>query len=348
MRREIHERGGVLLAALLMTGCAGAGAPPPASAVVAPAAWQGTGVGSGRRHGLARRDRGLVAAPRGRDPRLTRREGARRKPRREERAGEGAGGARPAASDGKGASPFRRRVRLGEQLEDDRRLRGRGDARALRRRHRRELGAGPLREDPERGQRRAGGPRGGRGRPRSGAGDARGGGGAELRRPPRAPGAPRRCEEQPRDAGGDARADLLARAGGPRVGPRRGAGPRERASRRAPLSRASRRVSPRRSTLSPSCSGFRPPRSTTSWPPRGRSPPSPRTLAVGIPADTLRQRPDVRAAERRLVAATARVGQARAALYPSLQALGLARRRGADARGADERGDGRPLPPRAA
>ena len=44
MRREIHERGGVLLAALLMTGCAGAGAPPPSSAVVVPAAWQGTGV----------------------------------------------------------------------------------------------------------------------------------------------------------------------------------------------------------------------------------------------------------------------------------------------------------------
>ncbi len=44
MRREIHERGGVLLAALLITGCAGAGTPTPASAVVVPAAWQGTGV----------------------------------------------------------------------------------------------------------------------------------------------------------------------------------------------------------------------------------------------------------------------------------------------------------------
>lgn len=46
MRREIHKRGGVLLAALLMTGCAGVGAPPPASTVVVPASWQGTGVGA--------------------------------------------------------------------------------------------------------------------------------------------------------------------------------------------------------------------------------------------------------------------------------------------------------------
>ena len=43
----------------------------------------------------------------------------------------------------------------------------------------------------------------------------------------------------------------------------------------------------------------------------------PEGLAVGIPADTLRQRPDVRAAERRLAAETARVGVAEAARYPS-------------------------------
>ncbi|MEJ7933621.1 efflux transporter outer membrane subunit [Sphingobium sp. AN558] len=41
-------------------------------------------------------------------------------------------------------------------------------------------------------------------------------------------------------------------------------------------------------------------------------------IAVGIPADTLRQRPDVRAAERALAAATARIGVAQAQLYPSL------------------------------
>lgn len=41
-------------------------------------------------------------------------------------------------------------------------------------------------------------------------------------------------------------------------------------------------------------------------------------IAVGIPADTLRQRPDVRSAERALAAATARIGVAQAQLYPSL------------------------------
>ena len=45
-------------------------------------------------------------------------------------------------------------------------------------------------------------------------------------------------------------------------------------------------------------------------------------LAVGIPADTLRQRPDVRSTERKLVAATARGDQARAALYPTLSLSG--------------------------
>ena len=39
-------------------------------------------------------------------------------------------------------------------------------------------------------------------------------------------------------------------------------------------------------------------------------------LAIGIPADTLRQRPDVRAAERQVVAALARVSQAEAARWP--------------------------------
>ncbi|MBJ7442959.1 MAG: efflux transporter outer membrane subunit [Sphingobium sp.] len=41
-------------------------------------------------------------------------------------------------------------------------------------------------------------------------------------------------------------------------------------------------------------------------------------IATGIPADTLRQRPDVRRAERNLAAATARIGVAQAQLYPSL------------------------------
>ncbi len=48
----------------------------------------------------------------------------------------------------------------------------------------------------------------------------------------------------------------------------------------------------------------------------------PAGIAVGIPADTLRQRPDVRAAERNLAAESARVGQAEAALYPSFAISG--------------------------
>jgi NodT family efflux transporter outer membrane factor (OMF) lipoprotein len=48
----------------------------------------------------------------------------------------------------------------------------------------------------------------------------------------------------------------------------------------------------------------------------------PAEVAVGIPADTLRQRPDVRAAERRLAAETARVGVAEAARYPGFNLSG--------------------------
>ena len=51
-------------------------------------------------------------------------------------------------------------------------------------------------------------------------------------------------------------------------------------------------------------------------------PSGPATVNVGIPADTLRQRPDVRAAERTLAAATAQIGVAKAALYPALAITG--------------------------
>src|SRR5690606_23694288 len=49
-------------------------------------------------------------------------------------------------------------------------------------------------------------------------------------------------------------------------------------------------------------------------------------LALSIPAETLRQRPDVRAAEQRISAALARVSQADAARYPGFRlggSLGL-------------------------
>jgi NodT family efflux transporter outer membrane factor (OMF) lipoprotein len=51
-------------------------------------------------------------------------------------------------------------------------------------------------------------------------------------------------------------------------------------------------------------------------------PVTPLSLAVGVPADVLRQRPDVRRAERQLAAQTARVGVATAAQYPNFSLLG--------------------------
>jgi NodT family efflux transporter outer membrane factor (OMF) lipoprotein len=51
-------------------------------------------------------------------------------------------------------------------------------------------------------------------------------------------------------------------------------------------------------------------------------PVGPEGVAVGIPADTLRQRPDVRGAERDLATATAQIGVAQAQLYPALTLTG--------------------------
>ncbi len=54
----------------------------------------------------------------------------------------------------------------------------------------------------------------------------------------------------------------------------------------------------------------------------GPIPVPPLKVAVGIPVEALRQRPDVRKAERNLAAATARIGVAKAELYPKFQLLG--------------------------
>ncbi len=54
----------------------------------------------------------------------------------------------------------------------------------------------------------------------------------------------------------------------------------------------------------------------------GPIPVAPLSVAVGIPADILRRRPDVRQAERQLAAQTARVGVATADLYPKLTLSG--------------------------
>ncbi|MFZ5799722.1 MAG: efflux transporter outer membrane subunit [Thermodesulfobacteriota bacterium] len=54
----------------------------------------------------------------------------------------------------------------------------------------------------------------------------------------------------------------------------------------------------------------------------GPLPVIPATVAVGVPAETLRQRPDIRRAERNLAAQTAQVGVAVADLYPKLRLTG--------------------------
>ncbi|MEN6575003.1 MAG: efflux transporter outer membrane subunit [Phycisphaerales bacterium] len=55
---------------------------------------------------------------------------------------------------------------------------------------------------------------------------------------------------------------------------------------------------------------------------RGSVPVCAKEVAVGVPADALRQRPDVRKAERELAAQTARVGVATADLYPRFSLTG--------------------------
>jgi NodT family efflux transporter outer membrane factor (OMF) lipoprotein len=54
----------------------------------------------------------------------------------------------------------------------------------------------------------------------------------------------------------------------------------------------------------------------------GPVPVCPPEIAVGVPADVLRQRPDIRRAERKLAAQTARIGEATADLYPKLSLSG--------------------------
>jgi NodT family efflux transporter outer membrane factor (OMF) lipoprotein len=54
----------------------------------------------------------------------------------------------------------------------------------------------------------------------------------------------------------------------------------------------------------------------------GPIPQTPDPLTIGIPADVLRQRPDVAAAERTLAAETARIGEAMAARYPTVSLSG--------------------------
>lgn len=57
--------------------------------------------------------------------------------------------------------------------------------------------------------------------------------------------------------------------------------------------------------------------------PAGAVPAAPPVLAVGVPADLLRRRPDVRKAERDLAAQSARIGVAESDLYPAVSLFGF-------------------------
>src|SRR5208337_2290292 len=54
----------------------------------------------------------------------------------------------------------------------------------------------------------------------------------------------------------------------------------------------------------------------------GRIPSPPRTIVIGIPADLLRRRPDVRAAELAALAQSAQIGVALTQLYPAISITG--------------------------
>ncbi|HVX65807.1 MAG TPA: efflux transporter outer membrane subunit [Bryobacteraceae bacterium] len=59
---------------------------------------------------------------------------------------------------------------------------------------------------------------------------------------------------------------------------------------------------------------------------RGELPPVPASVPVGLPSDLLKRRPDIRRAEAQLVAATARIGEAKADFFPRFSLTGSAGR----------------------
>ncbi|MBV9085755.1 MAG: efflux transporter outer membrane subunit [Acidobacteriaceae bacterium] len=65
----------------------------------------------------------------------------------------------------------------------------------------------------------------------------------------------------------------------------------------------------------------------------GQLPPNPPTVPVGLPGDLLTRRPDLRQSRAQLIAAAARVGAAKADLFPKIVVTGLAGRQATDLSG---------------
>ena len=171
---------------------------------------------------------------------------------------------------------------------------------------------------------RSRGRRGGRSRraPARRAGHRRRRSGAQLPRAARRAEATRGRAREPRVSARDARADEDALRPRPRHAARRveraGAILAPRRPRFPPLVAAETVAANRLAVLL----GLRPGALAEELAPREIAPHL-TTLAVGAPEELLKRRPDIRAAERELAAATARVGLAKADLFPRLTLTGF-------------------------
>ena len=124
-----------------------------------------------------------------------------------------------------------------------------------------------------------------------------------------------RAARQPRDRARALRGRRHVRA-------RRAAGDDAPCRHRSDDPRSSRSSFSRRSTRSACCSACRRAICTELLGVSTGIPAAPLAVAVGIPADLLRHRPDVRRAERQLAAQSARIGVATSDLLPSIQLAG--------------------------
>ena len=154
------------------------------------------------------------------------------------------------------------------------------------------------------------------------AGSPRGRGLGQLHPAPNARGTPRRRERQRRDPG--ARLRHRRREVSRRRGDRTRLGAGALAARRYagahPRSR-DQHPADREHALDPARHPAAQPRRPARREPRG-DPRPPASIALGVPADLLRRRPDVRVAERTLAAQSAQIGVAKADLLPRFALVG--------------------------